>query len=49
MADGLRLLAGCPRCGGVLVFREDAPVLIAVPDVPTDLEPHLVLGLPRGH
>lgn len=54
MADGLRILGRCPRCDGMLVFRDelgegphpgDDPVVAAV-------APHLVLGparpAPRG-
>ena len=48
MAEGLRLLGSCPKCGGALAFRDGAgggrfdaePVEIAV-------APHLVLGIPR--
>lgn len=55
MADGLRLLSSCPRCGtGALVFR-DAGTVAAAPaaDAVTDAgggderAPHLVLGVPR--
>ena len=53
MADGLRLLGSCPKCGGTLQFREDgepvaerfdrAPVAAAA----AGTAPHLVLGIPR--
>ena len=46
MADGLRLLGSCPRCGGELEFGADAPSPgdeAAVPDV----DPARVLGVPR--
>ena len=48
MAEGLRLLGSCPKCGGVLRFRDDAPE----PEpraTKTDAAqaPHLVLGIPR--
>jgi hypothetical protein len=50
MADGLRLVGCCPRCGGELTWLQDA----AAPrvDAPATGEgagvaPHLVLGLPR--
>lgn len=53
MAEGLRLIGSCPKCGGDLEFREnviDAPT-DHVPAPPTDqdgrLAPHLVLGIPR--
>ena len=49
MAEGLRLLGSCPKCGGELVFRA------AAPEPPTmertasadAAAPHLVLGIPR--
>jgi hypothetical protein len=49
MAEGLRLLGSCPKCGGELVFNGDPP------SPPTaeraarkdDAAPHLVLGIPR--
>ncbi len=49
MADGLRLLGSCPKCGGELRFagetprgeRFDRPVAVGA------AEPHLVLGIPR--
>jgi len=50
MADGLRLLGSCPKCGGGLQFRSDEVEPIrAAPAVATagDLAPHLVLGIPR--
>lgn len=48
MADGLRLLGSCPKCGGVLQFREDAPEPVrAAPAAPASVAPHLVLGIPR--
>jgi hypothetical protein len=49
MAEGLRVLGSCPKCGGTLRFHEDAPT----PDRTARLEradavaPHLVLGIPR--
>jgi hypothetical protein len=53
MAEGLRLIGSCPKCGGDLTFREH--VLDAQSDdgtaLATDQEgrlaPHLVLGIPR--
>lgn len=51
MAEGLRLLGHCPRCGGALSFaaRESqaSPLARLAPEVARDLAPHLVLGLPR--
>ena len=48
MADGLRLLGSCPKCGGELEFATTAPAE-EVPAAPVaDLRaPHLVLGVPR--
>ncbi len=52
MADGLRLLGSCPKCGGELLFAKDAtpePRASATAErfsaEPT--APHLVLGIPR--
>ena len=49
MAEGLRLLGSCPKCGGELVFNTGAPApptaertAAAAPAAP-----HLVLGIPR--
>ena len=53
MAEGLRLLGSCPKCGGELVFRDDIPVeprVIRTPAQPAtngERAPHLVLGIPR--
>lgn len=52
MAEGLRLLGNCPRCGGELVFAADVeapPVAAAAPQDAVVLAPHLVLGLPQRH
>ena len=55
MAEGLRVLGSCPKCGGELIFAGDpepepAPAP-AVPDerfaTPRSKAPHLVLGIPR--
>ena len=51
MADGLRTVGSCPRCGGVLVFAAARPPEPRAADyagaqVP-EIAPHLVLGLPR--
>jgi hypothetical protein len=51
MAEGLRLLGACPRCGGTLTFTADesgaAPEQrIERADSPA-LAPHLVMGIPR--
>jgi hypothetical protein len=54
MADGLRLLGSCPRCGGELSFASPAPEAITV-DVDMQRAEALgsrpasmVLGMPRG-
>jgi hypothetical protein len=48
MADGLRLLGSCPKCGGTLEFAGSEP---AQEDAQTPImdvrAPHLVLGVPR--
>ena len=46
MADGLRAIGSCPRCGGALEFAEDAPALADDPPVP-NVDPARALGLPR--
>jgi hypothetical protein len=48
MADGLRLLGSCPKCGGTLAFAdaEPAPEPAASPNMDARA-PHLVLGVPR--
>lgn len=49
MAEGLRLLGSCPKCGGALAFSSDAPAPPTVERAPRQDEaaPHLVLGIPR--
>jgi len=51
MAEGLRLLGACPRCGGELSFAADegaASTLGAIaPEAAVQMAPHLVLGIPR--
>jgi hypothetical protein len=48
MAEGLRLLGSCPKCGGELAFAETAPEREAGPSPMVDVRPpHLVLGVPR--
>jgi hypothetical protein len=54
MADGLRLIGSCPRCGGELAFAEPATVLVHA-DTPEQLAAdadgrpaHMILGMPRG-
>lgn len=51
MAEGLRLLGACPRCGGELVFAADRAEASALdrlaPEDAVALAPHLVLGIPR--
>lgn len=50
MAEGLRLLGSCPKCGGELAFSDDdgsrgAPERRGRHD--GRVAPHLVLGIPR--
>ena len=52
MADGLRVLGSCPKCGGSLAFRDDAPeperFTTERRAAPAPVAaPHLVLGIPR--
>ncbi len=49
MAEGLRLLGSCPKCGGELVFNSDAPAPPTVERAARqeDAAPHLILGIPR--
>ncbi|MFL5846868.1 MAG: hypothetical protein ACJ762_19470 [Solirubrobacteraceae bacterium] len=51
MAEGLRLVGRCPRCGGVLQFAADeqppSPLAQLAPADAVALAPHLVLGIPR--
>ncbi len=53
MADGLRLVGSCPRCGGELVYADAAPATIVAERAsgqaaPAETRaPHLVLGVPR--
>jgi hypothetical protein len=48
MAEGLRLLGSCPKCGGELAFNGDAPAPpTAERAAREDAAPHLVLGIPR--
>ena len=47
MAEGLRLLGSCPKCGGALEFRGDSPAASLEPAAATGTAPHLVLGIPR--
>jgi hypothetical protein len=52
MAEGLRLLGSCPKCGGALSFEADAPTAPTVVDdrdrfANARTAPHLVLGIPR--
>lgn len=48
MAEGLRLLGACPRCGGPLTFAEAAAVEAAEPAA-APVAPHLVLGFPQRY
>ncbi len=48
MADGLRLLGSCPKCGGSLEFRGESHQAALEPAVAgAQTAPHLVLGIPR--
>jgi hypothetical protein len=48
MADGLRLLGSCPKCGGELEFASSEPAHDAAQAPKMDTRaPHLVLGVPR--
>lgn len=47
MAEGLRLLGSCPRCGGELAFAAPAPQPGASHHDDAALAPHLVMGIPR--
>lgn len=49
MAEGLRALGSCPRCGGRLEFAHAAARPAAPePEAPrAQPAPHLVLGIPR--
>jgi len=48
MADGLRLLGSCPKCGGELEFAPSEPAHEAAGSPKMDARaPHLVLGVPR--
>jgi hypothetical protein len=49
MAEGLRVVGGCPRCGGTLVFADGAGAQTAEAQPTGDAQsaPHLVLGVPR--
>jgi hypothetical protein len=48
MAEGLRLLGSCPKCGGALAFAASEPAHEAAEAPKMDMRaPHLVLGVPR--
>jgi len=48
MAEGLRLLGTCPKCGGELAFADARPAQKAAESPKMDVRaPHLVLGVPR--
>jgi hypothetical protein len=46
MAEGLRLIGSCPRCGGELEFDSEEAEPVAEPVV-RDVEPARVMGLTR--
>jgi hypothetical protein len=48
MADGLRLLGSCAKCGGELEFADAPPAEDTAAAPAADARaPHLVLGVPR--
>ena len=50
MAEGLRLLGACPRCGGTLKFAADEHPAAAQRTERAGeaaVAPHLVMGIPR--
>ena len=51
MAEGLRRVGACPRCGGELAFADVAPSAGQGPDPVAErlsgVEPHRVLGIPK--
>lgn len=51
MAEGLRLMGACPRCGGSLKFASDEGPASALEQAePADsspIAPHMVMGIPR--
>jgi hypothetical protein len=52
MADGLRVLGHCPKCGGDLEFSDGPEAQQRSPEAPerftsSRTAPHLVLGIPR--
>jgi hypothetical protein len=51
MADGLRTVGRCPRCGGELRWHADAgharASVSSAGEGQEDVAPHLVLGVPR--
>ena len=47
LAEGLRLLAACPRCGGILDFSAAPADAVVDLGPPRFSAPHLALGFPR--
>ena len=55
MAEGLKLIGSCPKCGGGLAFRDEVEPSERPLDIEGDAEraaekgvaPHLALGIPR--
>lgn len=47
LADGLREIGCCPRCGGTLAWSETAGSVTTTVLADPDIAPHLVLGVPR--
>ena len=48
MAEGLRVIGSCPRCGGELDFTEpEARAAAPAREAVSDVSPARVLGIPR--
>ena len=47
MAEGLRLIGACPRCGGELRFAHDPETVDELHTPDRGTAPHMALGVPR--
>jgi hypothetical protein len=49
MAEGLRYVGACPRCGGELEFHDEPTAQPSEPGANAleGVEPHLALGIPK--
>jgi hypothetical protein len=50
MAEGLRTIGCCPRCGGLLIWIDEGAsgeAGVPVRTIDAAVAPHLVLGVPR--